>query len=631
MWLQQLLCVAIIASLRENAFAMVESPIVTTEGGMIRGITEQAINGNSFCSFYGIPYAEPPVGELRFKDPVKARSWSGVRDGSKKASPCVNIPFLDLFLGKRFAAHQLPGNEDCLYLNVFKPKAAAGIRMSQGSQGLPVMVYIHGGAFFSGDAEELPPYILLSRDIVLVVLQYRLGFLGFLSTEDSVLPGNYGLKDQTLALHWVQRNIHNFGGDPKRVTIFGHSAGAASAHFQLLSPKARGLFSGAILQSGSALVPWALNPQHKRIAADVGSLVGCNLEQGSQMFLNCMQSIDPRKITLTSQQLFIWFLIPFFAAPRIDGDFIPDHPLRLLKEGRYNKVNVISGITANEGALFTLPMYNTQSHLLEELKNKFTFIGPLTLGLNPFDGNTPAIAYKILEFYLGGLNLDPPYADNVTQMFGDTLFNIGHDMTTFLHAVDDGTQTFQYEFTHRGPWLLGTPEFGTHWVIHGDDIPYLRIPRPPPQSPMDLSAAEDFKVMNLMTQMWTNFATYGHPTPDDSLGFRWNPATRNQFHHLDFSSNPCMRGDQRQETRRFLLSLPTKINTLLHSPVTASMLNIHNSRTSPVTGTRGHSSNTSRTTTTRIHRLSPVHVVTSGTPGSELIPATPTRSYRLVI
>ncbi|XP_066988732.1 juvenile hormone esterase-like [Macrobrachium rosenbergii] len=402
--------VAALVSLQASALAMVETPSITTEAGTIRGVTEQAINGNSFYSFYGIPYAEPPIGTLRFKDPVEAKPWSGVRDGSKKPSACVQVPFLQLLFGQRFTADELPGSEDCLYLNVFVPKAAAAaaINRSQGSQGLPVMVFIHGGGFVSGSAEELPPYVLLSRDVVLVVLQYRLGFLGFLSTEDSVLPGNYGLKDQTLALQWVQKHIHNFGGDPRRVTIFGQSGGAASVHFQLLSPKARGLFSGAILQSGSAIAPWALNPQHKKTAGDVGSLVGCSQDQGSQAFLECMQTIDPRKIMLTSQQLFIWFTVPLYAVPRIDGDFIPNHPLILLNEGSYNKVNIMSGITANEGGLLTLQMYNDQKHLLQELKNNFTLLGPLTLGLNPFDSNTPAVANEILDFYLGGINFDPP-------------------------------------------------------------------------------------------------------------------------------------------------------------------------------------------------------------------------------
>ncbi|ROT61912.1 JHE-like carboxylesterase 1 [Penaeus vannamei] len=172
------------------------------------------------------------------------------------------------------------------------------------SVGLPVLVYLHGGGYHGGSGESAPPHALLNEEIVLVVLQYRLGVLGFLSTEDDVIPGNFGLKDQTLGLRWVQRNIANFGGDPRRVTLLGQGAGAASAHLQMLSSKSFGLFSRVILQSGTALCPWALGGAHKQVADYTARLVGCSSDLGAHHLLQCLQAVPAGKLVHTIAEYF---------------------------------------------------------------------------------------------------------------------------------------------------------------------------------------------------------------------------------------------------------------------------------------------------------------------------------------
>ncbi|KAG7153841.1 Venom carboxylesterase-6-like 8, partial [Homarus americanus] len=194
----------------------------------------RSASSRALYAYQGIPFAKPPVGDLRFKDPVPSEPWEGVRDGTKLPEPCLQVSFFMFTSGVRVPPEKLLGVEDCLYLNVYTP-------VDNGPKAdLPVMVWIHGGAYFSGSTKEYLPLVILDHDVVLVVIQYRLGVLGFLSTEDSVIPGNFGLKDQTLALKWVQRNINNFGGDKTKVTIFGESAGGASVHFHMLSPKSKG-------------------------------------------------------------------------------------------------------------------------------------------------------------------------------------------------------------------------------------------------------------------------------------------------------------------------------------------------------------------------------------------------------
>lgn len=205
-----LLVVVVWAAIAHSASIPFNEWVINTEGGQVSG-TEERTRGTDirYFAWRGIPFAEPPVGNLRFSDPVPHRGWSGVRDGSQHGSTCPAS-------GGR-------GNEDCLFLNVYS-KNIIGRR--------PVMVWIHGGAFNngSGNSGQFPPDLFLGDDVIFVSINYRLGVLGFMSTGDRHAAGNYGMKDMVLALKWVQRNILNFGGDPDNVTIFGESAGGVAVH-----------------------------------------------------------------------------------------------------------------------------------------------------------------------------------------------------------------------------------------------------------------------------------------------------------------------------------------------------------------------------------------------------------------
>ncbi|RZB38724.1 COesterase and/or Abhydrolase 3 domain containing protein, partial [Asbolus verrucosus] len=200
--------------------------LVQINNGRLRGQESKTIGLNvTYIAYKGIPYAEPPTGNLRFEPPVPKRNWKFVLDAKKEGDICVQgLPLVH-------------GSEDCLFINVYVPK------MSQSNnQLLPTMVYIHGGGFTNGFStyKKYGPDYLLEKDVVVVTFNYRLGIFGFLSTGDLVAPGNNGLKDQVLALKWVRDNIKSFGGDPNHVTIFGESAGAASVSYHVQSPQSQG-------------------------------------------------------------------------------------------------------------------------------------------------------------------------------------------------------------------------------------------------------------------------------------------------------------------------------------------------------------------------------------------------------
>nr|CAD7416654.1 unnamed protein product [Timema poppensis] len=217
--------VALALPTAEHAIVSVlcQEPTVTVAQGTLRGQSVTSSYGLTYNSYLGIPYAQPPVGDLRFKAPQDPVAWEGTRDATTFGSSCVQ--------------DSVSGSEDCLYLNVYTPQNPSS------AANLPVMVYIHGGAFVSGsgsDTNNKPEYFL-EQGIVAVYINYRLNIFGFLSLEGTDVSGNAGLKDQVAALRWVKNNIASFGGDPNSVTIVGESAGGASIHYQVLSPMSQGV------------------------------------------------------------------------------------------------------------------------------------------------------------------------------------------------------------------------------------------------------------------------------------------------------------------------------------------------------------------------------------------------------
>nr|QCC89029.1 carboxylesterase 14 [Meteorus pulchricornis] len=210
--------------------------------GKVNGLMNKTVYHQfPYYSFRGIPYAKPNVGRNKFNVAVPLDSWPGVLDATKHGNKCAQVH-----------RTQVKGDEDCLFLNVYTPDLNK-------TAGRAVMVFIHGGGFWGGSGDDwlYGPDFLVEKDVVLVTMNYRLGVIGFLNIEDASAPGNVGLKDQNLALKWVQKNIINFGGSPERVTIFGQGTGAASVHYHILSPMSKGLFKSAILQSGAAVNPAA--------------------------------------------------------------------------------------------------------------------------------------------------------------------------------------------------------------------------------------------------------------------------------------------------------------------------------------------------------------------------------------
>ncbi|XP_015838446.1 juvenile hormone esterase-like [Tribolium castaneum] len=332
-----LTCLSYIPPYIQNTALQIQLP-----EGVIQGQARHT-NGLSmpYHSYEGIPYAKPPVGELRFKPPQAPDKWNGVLDANGKVPHCVQIPPVDE-----------NESEDCLYLNVYVPKPEP-----ENTGPKPVMVWIYGGAFTFGWANGsfYGPDFLLEQDVIVVHFNYRLNVFGFLSTGDLASPGNYGLKDQLAALKWVKTHIALFEGNPENITLFGQSAGAASVQYHLISPKSRGLFQRAISQSGSTICPWALQTHPAKIAWKIGLAAGffrfgttfdlvAYLRSLSAYRLKIAAMIGPR-FTLKMEEALTFS--PVFE-PEHDDAFLTKSTLEALKKGDFERVPYIVGFNSRE-------------------------------------------------------------------------------------------------------------------------------------------------------------------------------------------------------------------------------------------------------------------------------------------
>lgn len=239
------------------------------DGSRINGTTMSSRMGNEFHAFFRIPFAEPPLNDLRFEAPQRAKPWVDILDGTEYGPMCVQ------------ANAQRPIDEDCLQLNVFT-KSLTELK--------PVIFDVHGGGFVIGGAINQKPHYLMDRDVVVVTFNYRLGALGFLSTGTKEAPGNAGLKDQAMALQWVHRNIAKFGGDPSRITISGLSAGSSSVTALMVSPMVDKLFVGVIALSGTIVGKRSMRREHPEAAKKLAEKLQCATDKIDEM-INCLRTV----------------------------------------------------------------------------------------------------------------------------------------------------------------------------------------------------------------------------------------------------------------------------------------------------------------------------------------------------
>lgn len=503
-----------------HSFKETES-FITLPLGEIKGRVCKTIYDQTFHSFEGIPFAEPPLGELRFRAPVPVKPWKGVKDCTKCASkPLQQNPLND----------SIEGSEDCLYLNIYAKRLHS-------EKSLPVLVFICGGSFRSGGArrETYGPDFFMNEDLVLVTFNYRLCSLGFLSLADPSLsiPGNAGLKDQVLALKWVKQYISYFNGDPKNVTVFGSSAGAASTHLLMLSEQGHDLFKRAIAMSGCALNYWVNMPQ-TNMAYRLAKFHGYHGDNIDENVLNFLNKLEPTKLVvhtlLNRDEERKSYMFPFgpIVEPYVEEDcVIPERPFQMLKNAWSNKIPMMIGGTSFEG----LVMYNKLKRNPDIMKVLFNEPA-LILPEDVFNSNTAKenkrMGEQLLKLHFGEKEPNDHALFHYLDVYSYKIF--WHDLhRTILARLSFAlAPTFLYRFgfesadsnINRQRYSIDDKVRG---AAHGDDLCYLFHSR---ESRKLYPNSAEYKTMKRMISMWTTYATTGDPDSQTTDPIIWDAVTK---------------------------------------------------------------------------------------------------------
>ncbi|MBN1833780.1 MAG: carboxylesterase family protein [Deltaproteobacteria bacterium] len=443
---------------------------VRIESGLIQGTVEGGLS-----VYRGIPYAAPPVGDLRWKAPQPASKWEGIFLADKFGPAGIqNNP----------AIADLPTpSEDCLYLNIWTPAKSHEDRLA-------VMVWIHGGGFVAGaTAEKLyHSEYLAKKGVVVVSIGYRLGILGFLAhpalsaENDRHVSGNFGLLDMIAGLKWVQRNISAFGGDPGRVTIFGESAGGIAVSMLCASPLAKGLFHGAISQSGGSFGPIRAGGgpgENMQSLSDAEKAGKAWAEKEGASTAPELRSLPPEKLVISIPgQGVAW--------PIMDGWIIPDDQYKLYQAGKYNDTPVLVGYNSDEGAAF--PGARTPEEYMESVHERYG-----------------RFAERLLKLYPAGEGI---LAKTARDLMRDTAFGWHTWTWARLQSKTGKSMAFLYYFDHHPEYPADSPKAG-FGSAHSDEMPLVfhqfGLPGRPKENDVDLAMSE------LIISYWTNFAKNGDP------------------------------------------------------------------------------------------------------------------------
>ncbi|CAN7940403.1 unnamed protein product, partial [Ixodes hexagonus] len=448
-----------------------ERPRVHTDSGVVAG-ERLTVRAKDVDAFYGIPYAAPPLGDLRFGKPIPVKPWQGVYLATSKPRPCVQ---LDIDIAGLTPVNYSGSREDCLYLNIWRQAKLCSAAEKCGKR-YPVVVYIHGGAFQWGDSSLFlydGSNFAASSEVVFVSFNYRVGIFGFLSIGTPELPGNMGLWDQNLALRWVRANIAYFGGDPNRVTLWGQSAGAASVGYHALSPQSRGLFHQVIMQSGTPLLTISMT-SHDPVSRFLGiaGAVGCfdastDWRTRVSNIISCLKGVDSHRIRdiigddRPRNQYYV---------PSSGDDFIPADPFVEDTWQELSTKKILIGRTTNEGSLMVRLLSQSVPQLqnLHELDYRFL----LNMVFSVMLGIPVSAGRAIVSAYFGDYDVQhdkDAVSAVIGEVLGDALFNCPNQYIA-MQAAAQGKDVYMYEFAHRPSFSVWPEDFG---VAHADDVIFL--------------------------------------------------------------------------------------------------------------------------------------------------------------
>jgi len=478
-----------------------KAPRVQTANGVVQGINDSGV-----LMFKGIPFAQPPTGDLRWKAPQPVKDWDGVLKTNHFGPRCMQRR---IFGDMVFRSDGM--NEDCLYLNIWIPA-------NSGDQKLPVLIYFYGGGFIAGDGSE-PRYagesMARNKGIIAITVNYRLGVFGFLShpqlTKESShhTSGDYGLLDQVQALRWIKKNIAAFGGDPNKITIAGESAGSISVSALMASPLSRDMFRGAIGESGSILGALSAVPQSQ------GEQVGTQFQQmvGAKSLTDMREMPAKEILKATAQQ----------NAPRfpitVDGYLFPKSPFKIYEAGEQSQVPLLVG-------------WNSQ-----EMDYHF-----LMGSAEPSPANFDSVVHKlygkhadqILKYYPASTREQTQ--KSATALASDRFIAFSTWKWSYMQSKTGGNNlVYRYYYSHPRPAPKNSDQPAPEGAVHSSEIEYA-MGNLPTNKVYDWSP-EDYKVSHIMQNYFANFVKTGSP---NGMGLpTWKPLSDGdmpQVIHIDVNT-----------------------------------------------------------------------------------------------
>ncbi|XP_019615062.1 PREDICTED: carboxylesterase 5A-like [Branchiostoma belcheri] len=459
--------------------------VKVTTSGLIRGFVNSH-NGVDVETYLGVPYATPPVGALRLRNPVVPHpTWDGIRNATATGPDCPD------------ARHSV-WDEDCLHANVYVPRKTP-------DDILPVMVYIHGGGFQHKATTADPTAFAATGNVIVVAINYRTNVFGFFSTGDEAARGNFGLMDQRAAIVWTKENIAAFGGNPHAITIYGRSAGGESVGFQQLSPLNNGLYLRAISCSAVALTPGILTKRPSETSTHLVNLLNCTADDKLQE-VECLRSVNAEDLLTyalqtppASDSIYTWL-------PVVDGTFLTDTPENLLRSGALKNRDYLVGNVNSEGSVSGTAVYRAVTSVdafVTTARSKLSTTFPDNLE-NVVEATKYAYCYDVDN------NVNPNLPARYVDFYGEWRFVASTVLTADIYAKL-GHNTYYFYFTHRPSYSARDDFIG---CAHGEEKFFLfGLTRDVTDDEMELST-------NMMTY-FANFVRSGDPNYPDPVPVEW--------------------------------------------------------------------------------------------------------------
>ncbi|KAL0849965.1 hypothetical protein ABMA28_011884 [Loxostege sticticalis] len=517
-----------------------EEKLVRTHQGPVKGYKEP---GDSVFEFHGIPYATAPTGDYKFQAPLHAPAWLSVLEAVDKSTICPQALIYNLTVEGGVQ------QENCLVASVYVPDTD--------QKRLPVVVYVHGGAYQVGFSNlQAPKNLARSKTVIAVTINYRLGIHGFLCLGTERAPGNAGMKDLVAGLKWVKRHISSYGGNPDDVTIAGYSAGASAVDLLMISPAAKGLFNKVIPESGSNIASWSIQidplEKAKKFAKSQGFENVDDVYALEEFYTSASYDV------LTSDSFWDTTNFHFEFSPCIERNtedaFLTESPYTILKNGKYKKVPMLYGFADMEG-LIRIDKFDAWK---DKMNANFSAFLPVDLQFEN-DDERDAVIQKVKEFYFNNKPVSKENVVGYVDFMSDLLFVYSMMRAANLHVNAGHDKIFLYEYNYVEG---STPIIPQSKEVRGADHcaqTFAVLDGASMYSDDESNISEEFKdVKKVMREIWINFITTGSPVPEGSALPAWPPVGAGGAPYMSLGRTLQLRGALAEKQVRFWDSIYAK-------------------------------------------------------------------------